>query len=662
MSFRLFLVVDDLRDLKAWDIIKCALIENSNGSAILITTRHDTAVAGFVSDIHKLHPLSPTDSSNLFWKKLSGYGINYHPHLADISKKLIATCGGIPSAIVDTVELLRSKALTVKDWQAVYDERVFLALPPHLLSCLLYLGLFQKGYEICGQRLVWAWIAEGFVQETEGRTLMDVGESYLHELIMRNMIEAVEADVSGKALSCRAYDLVHDLIISKSNKDNFATIFDGSQGTILLDTALRLSIQGDNAVSSLSLVHLPQVRSLIVASDTTPSISIFPHLRVLDLRDCDSLLDEHLKGIQYLVSLKSLFIGGKCISGLPEEIRYLTSLQALDLRESGINELPKIVFELIQLEHLCISSHMKIPTGIEKMQGLLELGDINIAKPELLKELHHLTKLRILRIAIWSWDESLKGYAKPLMDNLCSLVQQRQNIQSLSILTSCFLVFMDDLGDKWAPPSLKKLEISYGVFHKLSKWILSLHNLSSLSIEVYKLSRDIVNMLGKLDNLCFLSLTSKHAPQAEFVTDYNDGFKNLQCLWFTSKAMGKMFAPESKAMKELRRLTLLFQASRTEDINQGFSFGLEHLPFLKHVRVEIICFNTSHRVVEKAEAAIREAVSRGRSGCSDPEIRRICEEYIDNDVTVLYDAEPEQHKETEEAKEVLVLYSTSLIE
>lgn len=129
LSFRFCLVLDDLRDQKAWDIIKCALIENSNGSAILILTG-DAAAVGFVNDSYELQPLSPTESSNLFWKKLSGYGINYHPHLADISKKFLKTCGEISSTITDTVELLRSKALTVKDWTAVFDKIVFLTLPP----------------------------------------------------------------------------------------------------------------------------------------------------------------------------------------------------------------------------------------------------------------------------------------------------------------------------------------------------------------------------------------------------------------------------------------------------------------------------------------------------------------------------------------------------
>ncbi|XP_062197777.1 disease resistance protein RGA5-like [Phragmites australis] len=625
---RFFVVVDDIWDSKAWEIIKCALIENSNGSAVLTTSR-DTVITEFIGG--KLPPLSATDSKKIFCKKLFGSEDKCPPELENISEKLIETCDGILSVIIDTVELLASKPSTAEDWQAVYDRRILALsypdLPDYLKNCLLYLSMFQKGYEISGERLVWGWIAEGFVQEAQGQTLQEVGESYLSELIKKKMIEAVEVDADGKALSCRGYNFGHDFIISKSTEANFVTILDGPQGRSLPDTVHRLSIQKNNVVHSLPQGRLSLVRSLVVSgdSDTMPSLSDFPYLRVLDLGGCDSLQDDHLKGIHNSRSLKYLVIGGKCITGIPKEIMNLNSLQTLDLSASGLNELPESVFFLRQLERLCVNSHMKIPDGIGKMSSLQELGDINISKPELLKELCNLTKLWVLRIAIWSWDESLKSSVKQLQDNLRSLVQFKENIQSLSILTCCSLDFMDDLGAEWAPPSLQKLEIRYSCFDAKPRWIDSLQNLSSLSIEVYKLSQEIIDRLGELPTLYSFSLTSKHAPQGKFGID-SDRFKNLANLQFASKAMLKMFAPETQGMQKLKRLTLLFQASRTEDINRDFSFGLENLCSLEHVRVEIICSNASRRVVETAEAAIRKAISTDRSCHPDLEIRRVQEE------------------------------------
>ncbi|KAL6654409.1 hypothetical protein ACP70R_007874 [Stipagrostis hirtigluma subsp. patula] len=646
-----FIVVDDIWDSKVWDLIQCALVENSNGSAVLTTSR-DKVITEIIAG--KQRPLAADECKQIFCQTLFGSPKKCPPELEDVLGKLIDTCDGIREVVIDTVELLASIPLTVKDWQAVYDRRVFALsyskLPEHLKKCLLYLSLFQKGYEIRGERLVWGWIAEGFVKETPGQTsLQEVAGSYLSEFIKKRMIEAVEVDAGCQAISCRAYDFVHDFIILKSTEEKFAATLDGSQSRSALDTIHRWSIKGNNlVVKSLTKGLLSQVRSLIVSGDTVPPLSFFPKLLVLDLGACDSLKDDHLKGIRNSESLIYLVIGGKCITGIPKEIGSLKLLKTLDLSASDLHALPVCVFQLKQLERLWVNSHMKIPAGIRKMISLQEVGDINIIKPELLKEIRDLPKLRVLGIAIWSWDQSVKGSVKQLRDNLRSLVQFNKNIQSLSILTCCSLDFVDEnLGDEWASASLQKLEIRYSCFHTWPTWIDSHQNLSSLSIEVYKLTRHILHALGKLPTLHSLSLASKHVPQEMFGND-PDGFKNLISLKFASNAMNQMFAPkpatiegaEPAGMKKLKRLTFMFQASRTQEINQGFSFGLENLCSLEHIRVEIICLAASRQVVENAEAAIRRAISSDQSRRPHLEIRRVQEETMVEEVDTEQESSP----------------------
>ena len=141
-------------------------------------------------------------------------------------------------------------------------------------------------------------------------------------------------------------------------------------------------------------------------------------------------------------------------------------------------------------------------------------------------------------------------------------------------------------------------------------------------------------MLGKLPTLHSLSLTSKQVPEGYFFID-SSRFKNLASLKFASNAMPQnMFAaPQGEVTLQLKRLTLLFQASRTQHVNKDFSFGLENLCFLEHVRVEIICFNASNRMMNDAEAAIWEAVSKDHSS-SHPnlEIRRLYEKSMIQEV------------------------------
>lgn len=58
------------------------------------------------------------------------------------------------------------------------------------------------------------WVAEGFVDEKKGKTLYEVGESYLNELFNRNMLQPSYIYEKGGALWCRVHDIILDLIIS----------------------------------------------------------------------------------------------------------------------------------------------------------------------------------------------------------------------------------------------------------------------------------------------------------------------------------------------------------------------------------------------------------------------------------------------------------------
>jgi len=423
---------------------------------------------------------------------------------------------------------------------------------------------------------------------------------------------------------CRVHDFVHDIVIKMSTEDNLIAILNGATDSDLTDTIHhRLSIMGNTEVHSLPKSWLSRVKSLAVYGDSMPPLSDFRELGVLDLGG--SLQNDHLKGIHSSHSLRYLVIGSKCITCIPKEFMKLKNLQTLDLRASGLSELPKKVFRLENLERLCVNSHMKIPDGIGKMSALQELGDINISKPELLKELRKLSKLRVLRIAIWAWDdESLKSSGQQLWDNLCSLVKSAQNIRSLSILTCCSLEFMEGSGETWVTRTLQKLEIRYGTFYnKLPSWFGSLPNISSLTIEVCKLSQHIIDTLGDLSTLRSLFLTSKQIPEGYFFIDGSDRFKNLESLKFASNAMAQNMLAPRKATQQLKRLTIVFQASRTKDINGDFSFGLENLCSLELVRVEIFCFNASQHMVHKAEAAIQEAISRDPNSHPSLEILKL---------------------------------------
>ncbi|EMS68462.1 Disease resistance protein RPM1 [Triticum urartu] len=595
---RYFIVLEDLWDIKARETIKRALIDNSKGSAVLMTS-HKVSVARYAGD-------------------------NCPPDLVDISEKILEKCSGIPSSIINAANLLAGK--TKEDWHNYLENPnamrsrhlSYTGVPEHLKSCLLYLSMFQKGYEIRVDRLVSGWIAEGYIPEKANVTLQQQGEENVSELMERKLIEAVEVDADGKALSCRVNTMGHELIATLSAEENSVTILNKWEGQPLPQMVGRLAIQGQGHNANLPEDQISNVRSLIASDganlldgesgggNVMSLLSNFVNLRVLELGGCSSLQNDHLKCIKSLLLLRYLVIGGDHITDIPKHIGYLKYLETLDLSASGVKELPATIVQARKLKCLRVNRHTKMPHGIGKMEALQELGDMNISNAELLRELSGLTNLKILRIVIWSWDD---GYNDALLSYLGS--PSMQKMKSLSIFTCCSLHIFEEWKAEQAPRSLQKLEIRHSSFLSLPGWICSLENLSCLSIEVYKLSQEIINILGKFPNLLALSLKSKQAPKGNF----NDGFPKLTSLHFATNAAGRIFGPG--AMLSLKRLDLSFQASRTEDLNHGFDFGLGNLSSLKHIRVEIVCFSANLEMVKKAKDAIMKAIYSGRSPGSE---------------------------------------------
>ena len=68
---RYFIVIDDIWDTESWNMIKCALIDNDNGSRIMTTSRiYDVSTSS--DEVCKLKPLSDHQSKKLFYARLNG--------------------------------------------------------------------------------------------------------------------------------------------------------------------------------------------------------------------------------------------------------------------------------------------------------------------------------------------------------------------------------------------------------------------------------------------------------------------------------------------------------------------------------------------------------------------------------------------------------------
>ncbi|MCI05252.1 disease resistance protein, partial [Trifolium medium] len=181
-------------------------------------------------------------------------------------------------------------------------------------------------------RLIRLWVAEGFVNGEDGKTVEEVADSYLKELLNRSLLQVVEKTSDGRMKTCRMHDLLREIVNLKSRDQNFATIAK-EQGMVWPERVRRLSI-----VSS-SYKVLQQNKTTF-------------QLRVLDLQDAP--LEDFPAEIINLYLLKYLSLKNTKVKSIPGSIKKLRNLETLDLKHTYVTELPIEIAELKRLRHLLV--------------------------------------------------------------------------------------------------------------------------------------------------------------------------------------------------------------------------------------------------------------------------------------------------------------------
>jgi len=636
---RYFVIIDDIWSKQAWKDIQCAFPQDSNASRIMTTTRiHGVAEScSFPHNIYvyRMKPLDNDDSKRLFMKRTFGHEDDCPFELKEITDDILRKCDGLPLAIVNIASLLATKRPSKKEWEGVHksigsafeqDQEfgvvksiLFLSyydLPCYLKTCLLDLSIFPEDHQIDRLCLIRRWMAEGLIIEQYGRSMEDIGESYISELINKNMIQPVGIDYSGRPRACRVHDIMLSLIVSLSAKENFATILDNQKLTPSAHKIRRLSIHG-NCEEKLwqSTDGLRHTRSLSVFGDAKkiPPLLDFQVLRVLDLENFTNLVDGDIGDIGCLIHLRYLSFSN--ISKIPRQIGKLQHLQTLDLRWTTIRELPGTVVQLRQLVHLFLPYGVELPHGIDSMVSLQELSRFCVARNsgEVLLHLGNLTKLKVLGV---DWEsnghfDDETSSKKYLVSSLCKLGET--NLQSLYI-SACVPSSLDFLADSWLPRPLQLQKFSSigdrrTCLSRLPKWIPSLSELTCLQILVEQLRSEDMQALKGLPTLLYLNLYTKECT-LETLTISSGGFQSLKEFDFGAFSGGPGPIFKAGAMPRIEKLHFAFTVHDvTYAYGAGCDFGISHLSSLKGLWVTIDCFSARASEVETAEAAIRNSAA-----------------------------------------------------
>ncbi|KAK4480906.1 hypothetical protein RD792_011764 [Penstemon davidsonii] len=239
---RYLVVIDDVWSTNVWDDLERFFPDDGNGSRIIFTSRI-RGISPTNSIVHSL-PLLKEDQC---WRLLEHKVFPREPcplELQGIGKRIAAKCVGLPLAVVVTAGLLKNLEKKKNAWEKVetnldsymFDidtnnyskilELSFKHLPDHLKMCFLYFGAFPEDTPIPVNKLIWLWIAEGFIQREQEKSPELVAEEYLYDLISRSLVLIADRKSDGRIKACSIHDQLRDMCLRKAHQEIFSKSVD----------------------------------------------------------------------------------------------------------------------------------------------------------------------------------------------------------------------------------------------------------------------------------------------------------------------------------------------------------------------------------------------------------------------------------------------------
>ncbi|KAK4787225.1 hypothetical protein SAY86_011058 [Trapa natans] len=535
LNRRYLIVLDDIWNISKWDEVKYAFPSNGYGSRVIVTTRkQDVASAShadFGGTMYELKPLPDEESWKLFCKKTFQGGL-CPSNLEETCKSILIKCEGLPLPIIAISGVLASKDVhRIDEWDLIKRslraeidgnhrlkkiEQVlslsFKDLPYYLKSCFLHLSVFPEGDEIKRMRLIRLWIAEGFIEAKEGRTLEEVAGDYFDELMNRSLLQLTRTTNDGRVKECRIHHLLQQIAIQKSRDQNFAVRVE-EQNASWPDKVRRLSVHYRLQLSQLDR-SLTRLRSLYAFGVEKSSIKaallcVSKLLTVLEVQAVPNLrkFPPLVFDMYFLRYLSLRFTEVKTV---PSSIGKLQNLETLDLKHTYVTELPVEIVKLKRLRHLLVYryesvsySHLKYgfstSADMGSLQSLQKLSylDASGARSHIIvRDIGKLTQLRRLCILNLRKKDGAALYS---------------SISKLTNLVSLAIYSLDDdevlnLQDLRSPPPLLLRVYLKGRLLAMPHWIPTLQSLNTVHLQGSWLKDDPLLYLQNMPNLVVLEL------------------------------------------------------------------------------------------------------------------------------------------------------------
>ncbi|XP_074568221.1 disease resistance protein Pik-2-like [Curcuma longa] len=594
---RYLLVFDDVWRTEAWESLRIALPPDGEGSRVIVTTRIEevayTSCSGNHQFIFKVSPLSSQLSWELFCRRVfEAPDYSCPPELENVGTDILQKCNGLPLAIVTIGGLLASRPdKKLEEWKDLRDHlrleiqtndmllkinqilvMSYNDLPYHLKPCFLFLGIFPEDYEIRRKRLMRQWITEGIVSSIDGLPAEKVAKRCFNQLVSRSLVQPSQFDDNGIVKFCRVHDMMLDVILSISKKENFVVLLKEHAMIPQQHQKIRRLSWYEGSSRLVSNTDLSHLRSFTAFGKEIPPKFFRKkrRLRVVDLEGSWYSFRLQPKCFSKLFLLKYLSLRNIRTTGLPETIGDLQNLEFLDIRGTNIYVLPNTIIKLQKLVYLLAGPNsLRFPKGIRKLKRLVAFGMADADNVQLLQEIGELVDLQKLGISFGTSSLSLG-----MLEEISALLSKLNG--SLRSLKIRHFVDSDNLKkalDEVALPPLLLCKLLIGCkLCELPPWFASLNLVVKITLFDTLLQPEDIIVLRNLPALVNLKLGIRSFTTVDLGFD-RLGFARLKLLeiqWY------------NVSFKEgaLRSLEIVKILAPPESVD-----GIEHLHGLREVHI-----------------------------------------------------------------------------
>lgn len=545
---KFLLVLDDVWDVEAWSDIQHVLTRRNGDGKVVITTRYTNvgARASGRRPPHQLRLLNSDESWELLqYEVFQGLG-RCPEHLDRVGMKIAEQCDGLPLAIVIIGGImlghlrLEEIPMTLHEWDKISsnvfqhvqghdeDKRAskvvelsYNKMPDELRDCFLYLGVFPEDHKIPTWTLMNLWIAEGFIQQKQEKSLEEIAQDNLKDLINRNLVMVDKTNPIGEVKICHVHDVIREFCRSKAALDEqnlFQEIKLTKEGTFFpsikdLHQHRRLCIHS----------HLPKfLNERIPDSQRARSFLCFYKEPIVLPANRISSIPDDFKLLRVLDSNSFLF------SGFPFKVKELIHLRYLTLSFDKLKSLPEDLTALLMLQTLIVdtkSRELNVKANIWKLNQLRHLKtkaaillDFKAGEEEKCSNLQTMSQLSPEYCTQDVFNHCCNIKKLGIRGRIATLLNPKYSLRTLNRLQHLKLEndLFHELGYENPPGSLPQ-----STFYP--------QNLRTLTLLETYLNWSQMSMLAKIANLQVLKL-KKRAFVGDTWTASGDGFHSLEFL------------------------------------------------------------------------------------------------------------------------------------